>query len=126
MGCFGLILQIWKGNTYFTEWAERVEYGNHGPANNANAMTAATTATTTTTTNNNDNKNNNSSNNTSNDNATTTTTTTTSNTINNNSNNNSSSPASRPRSPSRPRATGRFFSSLSQRVGVDLTVHETL
>ena len=27
-GCVGLILQTWKGNIYFTELAERVEYGN--------------------------------------------------------------------------------------------------
>ena len=30
LGCFGLILQAQKGNTYFTELAERVEYGNYG------------------------------------------------------------------------------------------------
>ena len=28
-GCFGLILQTWKGNIYFTELAERVEYGKY-------------------------------------------------------------------------------------------------
>ena len=28
-GCFGLMLQTWKGNIYFTELAERVEYGNY-------------------------------------------------------------------------------------------------
>ena len=28
-GCFGLILQTWKGTIYFTELAERVEYGNY-------------------------------------------------------------------------------------------------
>ena len=28
-GCFGLTLQTWKGNIYFTELAERVEYGNY-------------------------------------------------------------------------------------------------
>ena len=28
-GCFGLILQTWKGNIDFTELAERVEYGNY-------------------------------------------------------------------------------------------------
>ena len=30
LGCFGLILQTWKGNIYFTELAERVEYGKYG------------------------------------------------------------------------------------------------
>ena len=29
MGCFGLFLQAKKVNTYFTELAERVEYGNY-------------------------------------------------------------------------------------------------
>ena len=29
VGCFGLILQTWKGDIYFTEQAERVAYGNH-------------------------------------------------------------------------------------------------
>ena len=29
-GCFGLILQTWKGHIYFTELAEKVEYGKWG------------------------------------------------------------------------------------------------
>ena len=29
-GCFRLIVQTWKGNIHFTEFAERVEYGNYG------------------------------------------------------------------------------------------------
>ena len=28
-GCFGLFLQAWKGRNYFTELAERVEYGKY-------------------------------------------------------------------------------------------------
>ena len=30
LGLFWLILQTWKGNVYFTELAERVEYGKYG------------------------------------------------------------------------------------------------
>ena len=30
VGCFGLFLQAKKVNIYFTELAERVEYGNYG------------------------------------------------------------------------------------------------
>ena len=28
-GCFGLMLQTWQGNIYFTELADRVEYGKY-------------------------------------------------------------------------------------------------
>ena len=53
-GCAWLFLQAQEGNLYFTEWAERVEYGNYAIITIITTAIAAaattTTATTTTTT----------------------------------------------------------------------------
>ena len=37
LGCVWLCLQAQEGNIYFTELAERVEYGNYGPGSEVEA-----------------------------------------------------------------------------------------